>query len=113
MRMAKVFAVVILLAALLLAAAPPAAAQVVAQVPVIDSIFHPRPGGDAGRHPGQRIGLLQVPLFSTVTFNGVDAVARSSGPIPISWSSYRRGPPRDRWWSVHLRCERALRFHRV
>jgi hypothetical protein len=74
MRWARIFPVVILLAALLLCVAPLAEAQVIAQVPVIESIF---PAAAWTGMPvaiqGVDFGLLQVPLFSTVTFNGVDA----------------------------------------
>ena len=101
MRIAKIFAVVILLAALPFAVVPPAAAQVIAQVPVIDSVF---PSAAWRGMPvaiqGSEFGLLQVPLLSTVTFNGVDAgsaivwtdtyivvivpEAATSGPVVVS-----------------------------
>ena len=74
MRWAKVFPVVILLAVLLLSATPLAEAQVVAQVPVIESIFPSAAWrGTPVAIQGVDFGALQIPLFSTVTFNGVDA----------------------------------------
>jgi len=74
MRWAKLFPVFILLAALVFTAAPLAEAQVIAQVPVIDDIF---PAAAWRGTPvviqGSDFGELQLPFFSTVTFNGVDA----------------------------------------
>ena len=75
MRWAKVFMVAILLAALIAAAAPLAQADVVIQqVPVVDGIF---PATSFVGFPvaiqGSDFGILQVPFFSSVTFNGVDA----------------------------------------
>jgi len=74
MRWAKLFPVFILLAALVMTAAPLAEAQVIAQVPVIEDIF---PAAAWRGTPvviqGSDFGELQLPFFSTVTFNGVDA----------------------------------------
>ncbi len=74
MRWTKAIPVIILLAVLLLTMAPLAQAQQIAQVPVIDNIF---PSASWVGMPvaisGSDFGLLQIPLFSTVTFNGVDA----------------------------------------
>jgi len=74
MRWVRVIPVAVLLAALLLAAAPLAEAQVTGQVPVIESIF---PAASWRGMPvaiyGADFGALQVPFFSTVTFNGIDA----------------------------------------
>ncbi|MBN2026349.1 MAG: IPT/TIG domain-containing protein [Actinobacteria bacterium] len=74
MRWAKLFPVFIMLAALVMTAAPLAEAQVIAQVPVIDDIF---PAAAWRGTPvviqGSDFGELQLPFFSYVTFNGVDA----------------------------------------
>jgi hypothetical protein len=75
MRWARDIPIAILLAALLLmSAAPLAQAQVIAQVPVIENIFPEAAWvGMPVAIQGTDFRLLQVPLFSTVTFNGVDA----------------------------------------
>ncbi|MEW6554802.1 MAG: DUF5719 family protein [Actinomycetota bacterium] len=74
MRWTRAIPAIILIAALMLTMAPLAQAQQVAQVPVIDSIF---PSASWVGMPvaisGSEFGLLQLPLISTVTFNGVDA----------------------------------------
>ena len=75
MRWVKVCMAAVLIAALFIAAAPLARAEVViSQVPVIEGIF---PSASYVGLPvaiqGSEFGILQVPLVSSVTFNGVDA----------------------------------------
>ncbi len=74
MRWIKMFPVLFLLTVVLAAAVPPAAAQGIAGVPAIENIL---PGANWRGLPvaiqGKDFGRHQVPCFSTVTFNGVDA----------------------------------------
>ncbi len=74
MRWVRVLPLPLLLAAMLLLAAPQPALQAFAQAPAIKSIFPPRgfPGLPVAIR-GEDFGNLQLPFFSTVTFNGVDA----------------------------------------
>jgi hypothetical protein len=74
MRWARVLPLAVLLIALLLSAAPFAGAQEIGQAPAVDNII---PAAAWRGMPvaiqGSHFGILQLPLISTVTFNGVDA----------------------------------------